>query len=63
MVASASNRTSTGSSTGCWNRDTARYGLRNLDLCHACAAALQGHTYQRDIPPGAARLIRRGTAA
>ena len=27
---------------GCWNRDTARYGLRRLPLCTACAAALQG---------------------
>jgi hypothetical protein len=32
---------------GCWNRDTARYGLRRQVLCHACAAALQGKTYQR----------------
>jgi hypothetical protein len=47
---------------GCWNRDTARYGLRSLVLCRACAAALQGEIYQREIPPGAARAIRRGAA-
>lgn len=46
----------------CWNRDTARYGLRRLVLCTACAAALQGHTYQREMPPGAERVIRRGAA-
>ena len=46
---------------GCWNRDTARYGLRRLVLCTACAAALQGQVYQR---PGAdkARILRRGAA-
>ena len=27
-----------------------------------CAAALPGQTYQREIPPSAARLIRRGAA-
>ena len=47
---------------GCWQRDTSRYGLRKLPLCPACAAALQGRTYQREIPPSAARLIRRGAA-
>jgi hypothetical protein len=48
---------------GCWNRDTARYGLRRLVLCTACAAALQGHVYQREMPPSAARVLQRGTAA
>jgi ABC-type arginine/histidine transport system permease subunit len=45
-----------------WNRDTARYGLRRLVLCTACAAALQGHVYQREVPAGAVRAIRRGAA-
>jgi hypothetical protein len=49
-------------SPGCWNRDTARYGLRRLVLCTACAAALQGQVYQRELPPGTERLIRRGAA-
>lgn len=49
------------SGPGCWNRDTARYGLRSLVLCTACAAALQGNVYQR---PGADRArIHRGSAA
>ncbi len=48
---------------GCWNRDTARYGLRRLVLCRACVAALQGDTYKRKAPPGAARATRCGTAA
>ncbi len=43
---------------GCWERNTSCYGLRKLPLCPACAAALEGHAYQRDIPPGAARLMR-----
>ena len=43
---------------GCWQRDTARYGLCKLPLCPACAAALEGRTYRREIPPGAARLMR-----
>ena len=43
---------------GCWQRNTSRYGLRKLPLCPACAAALEGRTYQRQIPPGAARLMR-----
>jgi hypothetical protein len=47
---------------GCWNRDTARYGLRRLVLCTACAA-LQGHVYKREIPESAARAVRRGNAA
>lgn len=50
------------SGPGCWQRDTARYGLRNLVLCHACAAALQGHEYKRQVPPGAERIRRRGAA-
>ena len=48
------------SGPGCWNRDTARYGLRRLPLCTACAAALQGNVHQREVPEGAARVIRRG---
>lgn len=43
---------------GCWQRDTSRYGLRRLPLCPACAAALEGRTYQREVPSGAARLMR-----
>jgi hypothetical protein len=46
----------------CWERNTSRYGLRRVPLCPACAAALEGQTYQREIPPGAARVIG-GTAA
>ena len=46
----------------CWQRDTRKYGLRSLPLCTACAAALQGQTYRRDTPPGAARAIRRCAA-
>lgn len=49
------------SGPGCWNRDTARYGLRRLVLC-ACAAALQGQAYKRQPPETAARAIRRGAA-
>jgi hypothetical protein len=48
---------------GCFQRDTARYGLRRLVLCAACAAALQGQVHRREVPPGAARVIQRGTAA
>ncbi len=50
------------SGPGCWNRDTARYGLRHLVLCRACTAALQGETYKRQPPETAARLTRRGAA-
>ena len=32
---------------GCWERNTAKYGLRELPLCTACAAALAGKVYQR----------------
>jgi hypothetical protein len=46
----------------CWNRDTARYGLRQLALCPACRAALEGRTYQREILESAAKLLRRGAA-
>lgn len=46
----------------CWQRNTSRYGLRRLPLCPACRAALQGETYQAEIPPSAARLIQRGAA-
>ena len=38
----------------CWETDTAKYGLRDLPLCHACAAAACGHEYRRplrDLPP------------
>ena len=47
---------------GCFQRDTRTYGLRDLPLCTACAAALQGETYRREVPPGAARVIHRGAA-
>jgi hypothetical protein len=50
------------SGPGCLNRDTARYGLRRLVLCTACAAALQGQVHQRQLPESAARAIRRGAA-
>jgi hypothetical protein len=30
--------------------------------CTACAAALRGEVYQREIPPSAARIMRRGAA-
>jgi anti-sigma factor RsiW len=48
---------------GCWQRDTRMYGLRKLPLCTACAAVLEGRTYQREIPPGAARIMQGGSAA
>ena len=41
-----------------WQRDTSRYGLRRVPLCPACISALRGETYQREIPPSAARLMR-----
>ena len=47
---------------GCWQRDTARYGLRRIPLCTACRAALEGGTCQREIPPGAARTLRKAGA-
>jgi hypothetical protein len=47
---------------GCWERSTSKYGLRQLPLCPACRAALEGRTHQREIPPSAARAIRRGAA-
>ena len=47
---------------GCFQRDTARYGLRRLVLCTACAAALRGQAYQRPLSPSAARILG-GTAA
>jgi hypothetical protein len=47
---------------GCWERSTSKYGLRRIPLCPACRVALEGHAYQREIPPGAARAIRRGAA-
>jgi hypothetical protein len=50
------------SGPGCWNRDTARYGLRRLVLCAACAAALQGQAYRRKPPGSAARAVRRNAA-
>jgi hypothetical protein len=31
----------------CMQRDTAKYGLRELPLCPACLAALFGETYRR----------------
>ena len=50
------------SAPGCWNRNTARYGLRRIPLCRACAAALTGKTYLRFAAPAQARAIK-GTAA
>lgn len=47
---------------GCFQRDTRKYGLRQLPLCPACRAALEGRVYQREIPASAARAIRRGAA-
>jgi len=47
---------------GCFQRDTRRYRLRELPLCTACAAALTSETDKRQIPPGAARALRRGAA-
>jgi hypothetical protein len=47
---------------GCWQRNTSRYGLRRVPLCPACRAALEGRTYQREVPETAARAIRRGAA-
>jgi hypothetical protein len=47
---------------GCLERSTARYGLRRMPLCPACRAALEGRTYQREIPPSAARIMRRSAA-
>lgn len=44
----------------CWQRDTRIYGLRQLPLCTACVAALQGKTHKREPPSSAARLARRG---
>jgi hypothetical protein len=46
----------------CFQRDTSKYGLRQLPLCPACRAALEGCTHQRDLPPSAARLMHRGAA-
>jgi hypothetical protein len=47
---------------GCWQRNTSRFGLRRLPLCPACASALQGQVYKRQIPGSAAKLLRRGAA-
>lgn len=47
---------------GCFERNTSKFGLRRVPLCPACRAALEGRTYQRAIPPSAARAIRRGAA-
>ena len=47
---------------GCFQRHTRTYGLRGLPLCTACAAALRGEVYQREPPPSAARIMRRGAA-
>jgi hypothetical protein len=35
---------------GCFQRDTRKYGLRELPLCTACTAALQGETCKRNCP-------------
>ena len=47
---------------GCFQRDTRKYGLRQVPLCPACVAALRGDTYKRELPPGAARALCRGAA-
>ena len=47
---------------GCFQRDTRLNGLRQVPLCPACRGALEWHVYKREIPPGAARIIRRGAA-
>jgi hypothetical protein len=39
---------------GCWQRDTAKYGTRELPLCPACAHAACGLPYskpQPELPP------------
>ena len=46
----------------CWQKNVRKYGLRELPLCDACAAALQGNVHQRQLPPGAAKIARRGAA-
>jgi hypothetical protein len=48
--------------SGCFQRDTRLNGLRQVPLCPACHGALEWHVYKREIPPGAARIIRRGAA-
>lgn len=47
---------------GCWERNTSKYGLRQVPFCPACHAALEGRTHQREIPASAARIMRRGAA-
>jgi hypothetical protein len=47
---------------GCWQRNTARFGLHRLPLCPACKAALEGRTHQREMPASAVRLARCGAA-
>lgn len=42
---------------GCFERSTARYGLRSLPLCRGCAAALRGEACQWPITPLQARAI------
>jgi len=49
-------------STERWQRDTRKYALCKLPLCTACAAALQGQVYKREMPESAARLLKHGTA-
>jgi hypothetical protein len=46
----------------CFERSTSKFGLRRVALCPACRAALEGRTYKREIPPSAARIMRRGAA-
>ena len=45
---------------GCWERNTAKYGLGRLVLRAACAAALMGQLHKRQVPHGADKVIRRG---
>ena len=48
--------------TGCWQRNTAWYGLRGLPLRSAYAAELTRQAYQRQPPPDAALAVRRSAA-
>jgi hypothetical protein len=45
----------------CWEKTTRKYGLRNLPLCDACAAALCGQVHARE-PVSLPRSIARHPA-
>jgi hypothetical protein len=47
---------------GCWQLNTSRFGLRRVPLCPACRAALEGREYKKELPPAAAKVLRRGAA-